>query len=378
MPVKLVDSWNSRPRSAILTPVLTLHISPPDAQKMLELLLQLGVTSSQADMDRHSALHRFVAACKPQLVQTLLHEDGPTAKKAINFFIPDMSYGYMSNGVTAPLISAIKMFDQVSLKALIHAGAKTSITFNDCEADEGYNRRYNRLNKDTFNEKIDQPVITAAKYENADAVRMLLAQGADVNTLSVGAHKLINFQNEGEQRHNRQGHMVGETLLDITQTRIQQLEAWNPLKCFSDASIDIVEPTPVPPDETVFAGTPADTFKHNRLQAQLRRGKEQFENERESYERKLNSQKEQPGLALKKEAIRRAVNEFVGLKELLVSEHAKSFNELYPLHIEANEERQNDNKKYNNRRYTSYGGHKLEAWRFRPELGMLRILNHYC
>src|SRR4051812_27929596 len=65
--------------------LLATHIS--DVQKRVEmakLLLRLGATSAQADMNRCSVLHWCVANDQKDLVKVLLENDEAAAKSVIN------------------------------------------------------------------------------------------------------------------------------------------------------------------------------------------------------------------------------------------------------------------------------------------------------
>ena len=225
VPVKLLSNFNSRPASAILTPVLSLGLPPTARQEMVRILLQLGATSSQADMDKLTALHRFVKAHAHDLVKILVQYDGPAAQKAINHFVPKTNYHYYSKGVLAPLVTAIKTHDFASVQTLIDAGAKPSISFQDVQ--KSHDNKMVSFAREKFGENVEQPIILALMHEQLDAVRLLLEAGADVNTLTTNAYTLLNAQ----QPMNYYGNNVAESLLDLTRSRIKYLNQWDARRC---------------------------------------------------------------------------------------------------------------------------------------------------
>jgi ankyrin repeat protein len=77
--VKLLDSYNHTPGTAIPTLVLALQLRLLECSKTTEKLLALGASSTQADKNSFSALEYFVNNGNTEVLDILLKFDEPAA-----------------------------------------------------------------------------------------------------------------------------------------------------------------------------------------------------------------------------------------------------------------------------------------------------------
>lgn len=125
LPVKFFDH-DKDPSGAILPLVLPLKLPLEKAKSMVKLLLSLGATSAQADMDNWTALHRYVQLAHPELVDVLLDNDKVGARTAINHL--SFARWYWGNA-SSPLHCAITRGNSGLVHNLINAGARLGTSF---------------------------------------------------------------------------------------------------------------------------------------------------------------------------------------------------------------------------------------------------------
>lgn len=111
LPIKLVNDYNKTPRAAILPIVLALQLAPEKAKEMTKLLISLGASPAQGDIEHVTALNYF-AAHGIELLSAMITTDQPAAHRAVNHV--SMS-GYQYNpSAKGPLHAAIEHCDAVS------------------------------------------------------------------------------------------------------------------------------------------------------------------------------------------------------------------------------------------------------------------------
>ncbi len=109
-----------------MTILLAMALPTEKAKAVVKLLLELGVTSAQADMNHVSALHYVVAQDNHDILDMLLDNDRPIALSVINW----MSTPKWGNQGDSPLTTAIELGYQDMVSKLLAVGAKPDISFD--------------------------------------------------------------------------------------------------------------------------------------------------------------------------------------------------------------------------------------------------------
>ena len=84
LPVKLVEPAYQDKKGAIMTIVLAMSLPTEQAKKIVKLLLELGATSAQADMNHFTVFHYVVGQDEDDLLDVLLARDRPAALGVLN------------------------------------------------------------------------------------------------------------------------------------------------------------------------------------------------------------------------------------------------------------------------------------------------------
>jgi ankyrin repeat protein len=109
-----------------MTILLAMALPTEEAKAVVKLLLELGATSAQADMNHISALHYVVAKNNHEILDMLLANDRPVALSVINW----MSTPKWANQGDSPLTTAIELGYQGMVSKLLSIGAKPEISFD--------------------------------------------------------------------------------------------------------------------------------------------------------------------------------------------------------------------------------------------------------
>jgi ankyrin repeat protein len=110
-----------------MTILLAMALPTEKAKAVVKLLLELGATSAQADMNHVSALHYVVSSNNHAILDLLLANDRPVALSVINW----MSTPKWGNHGESPLTTAIELGHQDMVSKLLAIGAKPDISFDD-------------------------------------------------------------------------------------------------------------------------------------------------------------------------------------------------------------------------------------------------------
>jgi ankyrin repeat protein len=109
-----------------MTILLAMALPTEKAKEVVKLLLELGATSAQADMNHISALHYVVSSNNHEILDILLANDRPVALSVINW----MSTPKWGNRGESPLTTAIELGYQDMVSKLLAIGAKSDISFD--------------------------------------------------------------------------------------------------------------------------------------------------------------------------------------------------------------------------------------------------------
>lgn len=109
-----------------MTILLAMALPTERAKAVVKLLLDLGATSSQADMNHTSVLHFVVAQDNHEILDMLLTNDRPVACSVLNW----MTTPAWGNQGDTPLTTAIQLRYEDMVSKLLSIGAKPDISFD--------------------------------------------------------------------------------------------------------------------------------------------------------------------------------------------------------------------------------------------------------
>ncbi|KAL5409584.1 hypothetical protein PMIN04_010972 [Paraphaeosphaeria minitans] len=323
LPIKLLNDHDKSPRGAILTLVLSLGLPLEQAKEMTKTLLSLGATSAQADTKQMTALH-YVVVEEPALLEALIKEDEPAAKRAINHLgVLGSSWRPSSQ---SPLMSAISSGNALAALKLLESGANPSIAFKDWMKSvesqfDSIARNDSDNNRRTFTRDIEQPIILAIENELPEVAIRLLEMGADPDTLTKPTKESLD-------RDYNTSYTDMDSVLDIVRKNITNLrDHVHGVKHTGKPSKPRIN---LRDDVDYLEGIEYGTYKYFVAKVQLERAKEEDKRSKESYEEQLKSCTERKGLEEKIEALEAMAKRFEELEQALVSKGAKTFKEIHP------------------------------------------------
>jgi hypothetical protein len=223
LPVKLIDPDTKSARGAIMTIILTMCLPTEKAKKVLELLLQLGATSGQGDMNHITSFHYLVAQDRNELLEVLLTNDEPAAKGVMD----NLGYAnHWGSSMISPLLSAIEAGHDEMASKLLAIGAKPTVTFEDwikgyLEKNTYAKNNTSEQNMYQYHHDSIQPVMLAAEKDMCEVLKELISKGADPSTMNGNAYQLLK---DPSYSH----YYCGETLLDVVQRKLKELRDYQP------------------------------------------------------------------------------------------------------------------------------------------------------
>ncbi|THV45654.1 hypothetical protein BGAL_0464g00050 [Botrytis galanthina] len=329
-PVKLVEAGTTNPRGAIMTLVLAMSLPKEKSKKVVEVLLNLGATSTQSDTNHFTALHYIVAQNNTDILDILFAHDRPAAQRVIN------NIGIVRQGsAETPLSTAIKKNYGEMASKLLHLGAKPQFEFEDwvkvyTETNTYAKKQNTEANMKQFQQTAQQPIITAICKEMGAVVGDLLAKGANPQTLTTIAWSVIN---NPESRHYY--YNARESILDVIQRKLKTLREWKePVHNqwqFRPDNLELSKPEILRPETFYTAGLETGTYKYWTALQDYRDEKFQNKLRHQKYENLLKDK----DIELEKykddrEAVKEAIRDLEQAEKLLIAAGAKSFTDLYP------------------------------------------------
>ncbi len=315
LPIKLQHD-NYSPKEAILTLVLTLSLPKEKAKEIARLLLELGATTAQADMNHFTALHYFVFEDNSDLLDVLLDHDGPAAQSVLNY----VSIGQSSYGTTA-ITYALKHGHEAMVSKLLSIGGKPTITFDDYI--KPYLAKYQHAEQwsaeqsmDTYRTNCLQPLLIAAEREMPKIMEDLIARGADPSTLDATAYRVINDNTSARWQQ-------GFSVLDIVRAKLEVLRDYR--------DFDGIEPEKLRDESFYLQGLKSGDYQYWTAKHQFREAKEANTEAHKAYQKSVADAKEgKNGAREKKEAISQLIREFEVVEKRIVDAGVKTFKEMYP------------------------------------------------
>lgn len=324
LPVKLLNSYNKKPSAAILSLCLAVYLPLEKAQDMVRVLLEVGASSAQADLHGVTAFHRFTAK-QTELLQTLFDNDPSGAKRALNHLACG---GHSYNpSLTNPIQTAVDTKNSVTAAKLLEMGARPEIGFQEfvdawVSMRESYVHTDTERNQKTYRQNVHQPIITAINNELPDVVRQLLKHGADPNTLTPDAWRLI-------QDNYSYSRDEARSLLDLVRSKVEQLRKYD----------DKVEHKPPKPE---FEGNgleyisayPEGTYQQWVATKAVQQALQNHKHSMEAHVKRVEDTKKRQGLKEKREAVQQLLKEFEEVEKDLIEKGGKTFAELHPEWVE--------------------------------------------
>ncbi|KAH7126744.1 ankyrin repeat protein [Dendryphion nanum] len=319
LPIKLLNRHDRSPRGAILTLVLALRLPIEQAKAMTKTLLNLGASSAQADMKQTTALH-CVSGEYPELLDILVENDEPAAKRAINHLSVVGSYWHAS--VESPFMSAIKRGNVSAALKLLEIGANPTIDFKAWlrskeTQDKTIRDRDSKRNHQDFLNTTEQPVMLAVQFEMPELVVQLVNHGVGVNTVTKETQSAL----EDEYRLS---YTKTETLLDAVRSKIKELDN------YSDNKPPKEEPYRLKKGKDYLVGIESGSYKEFIVKIKVEEARKLDERDKESYETRLKNYQDREGVKEKEEAIKSLAARFRATEQELLAKGAKTFDELHP------------------------------------------------
>lgn len=311
-------------RAAILTLLLAVSLPAEKAREMVRLLLELGATSAQGDMNHVTALHYMVAQNNHDVLDILLEHDRPAALSILsNMGFRGSGYYWGGSDGDSPLTTAIGKGYQEMVSKLLALGAKPAITFDDWIKNYMAKNQYAKNstpehNMTQYKTNVTQPVIAAAAKEMGKLIEDFLAHGADPNTLEKQGHSVI-------QHPLHTQYQTGESLLDIVQ---KKLEALREYKGESENTPE-KEPETLRDEKFYTRGIIEGTYQYWAALRDYQSVKKTNALAHENYKKSLEKIPVK-GAKEKKEAIAKLIQELASAEKALLEAGAKTFAEMHP------------------------------------------------
>lgn len=319
LPVKFVEEGT--PVGAILTLTLAIKLPLDKAKSMAKLLLDLGATSSQADLDGRTVLLQYASSGLEEMFHLLVEHDQTGVQAAINHRLVPMWRGPLE---TSPLDSAIISGNIGLVLSLLNAGAKLELDFETflkaAKVSDGAARLGSfDKNQEFFNERRTHPLITALHNNpNTDLAITLLEKGADPNALTQPAYYALQTK-----YLNRNNNNAG-SVLDVVRGILAHLQRYNPVRA---------KPVIKPGMDEFLSRYAEGTYQHWVVSRDIARKKGKYEDKMKEYEKQTcsgRSKKQEIIKEARTAALKDMISGLEELEELLVSKGAKTFAELHP------------------------------------------------
>ena len=287
---------------------------------MARLLLKLGATSSQADSQGCTAFHKFVESGEHELIDLLLDNDQMGVKTAINHLVFS---GYTWNPQTvSPLHSAIEQGDSVLVLKLLDAGALAQIDFDTWLKSAKVSSTHSNSgdlerSRKTYHQSVEQPLIAAIRFGNADAALELLENGVDPNALTSETQLL--FVDAYRRRWTK-----GTAALDLTRDLTHELSK------YAGEKPRLRKPVLKTGMDQYLSKLKSGTYRHWIVSNDIKHIKETFEQDEKAYNKELKRIEALQGAAEKKEAVKDALSGLKAVEDALIAKGGKVFVELHP------------------------------------------------
>jgi ankyrin repeat protein len=291
------------------------------AKQMALTLLEVGATSSQADLNGITAFHYYVHNGTEAML-TLFDNDKAAALSVLNHIA--VSGGAWSSTTSSPLITALDNRDPITaLKLLDAGGSRIDYAIWIRAARTALETRWNHMNNPDanlklFNKSVEQPIILAVEKEQPKVILEMLAKGTDPNTLTKISNEIL--QDEYQRRYNK-----GETLIEIVRKKLHELRK------FKGEKQPGSPPMPLKDDDHYLSNLEPGTYRHWAASTNLKNARIDYERQLETHQKGVKKLKQEvPGLKEQQAAISEIVNSFEMVERKLLQREAKTFKQLHP------------------------------------------------
>ena len=318
-PATTVSSTGSFPTQAILPLALALTLPKENAKEMVDTLISVGASCSQADTSNVTAFHRFVRFGCAELVLNFLEKDRISAKAALNHLLVESAHFWVRCIPTNPLISAIQTGDAIMVLKLLEAGAEPEIKFESWfnamkgSSNPGYLQIDTAHAQETFSIGVIQPLIAAVCSKNPDLAIEIANKGADVNSLLDKERVMGIFPQKGVR-----------SVLEIVRERINALKSYK-------APALIAKPVRKHGMDAVLKRFPEDSYQHWLVSCDIEATQKAEKYNANEYEKQVKPAPEQLEREKGEEIARREkILKLEKVEVLLLSKGAKTYLELHP------------------------------------------------
>ncbi|KAF4552263.1 Hypothetical protein D9617_10g072440 [Elsinoe fawcettii] len=314
LPVKLFNSYDKSARAAILPIVLAMTLPVEQAEKMVELLIELGASVAQADMDQVTALH-YAAATDENILGTVLRADPAGTKRAIKHLAVKGSSWRPS--VQGPLQTTIEAGKAECAQILLDQGVQPDVTADAFIESIKSKDWATQDESKRFRKTVTQPVLVAVERDLPNLAIKLLEAGADVNTLTTAAYEKVLDNNSFV-------YDATGSLLDRVDSKIEKLKEWK------GENGEPQKPLPFKSDHHYLSGLAHGSYLYWSSLIKVRQERKQHEIRMEAYENTMKEREARKGISEKRKAVDKLLKEFQSLRHKIDHMGGKTLKQLHP------------------------------------------------
>ncbi|ODH13718.1 hypothetical protein ACO22_06973 [Paracoccidioides brasiliensis] len=291
--------------------LLAMHHPFEISKALLQTLLELGASSTQADMQHLTAFYSLVMVGESRLLDAIFKFDGPASHLAINH--PTVTTDWRPRAVL-PLTTAVRHKGIAMIEKSLDNGGTLSVP---TECHRRFWARQGKMMK--IEACMVQLIVKAAEFSTPVVVRKLLDAGADPNTMTIDAYALLD-SDFGSSNN-------GRTVLDVIGARKDFLKSLIQHRSKPITSLN----AELKSDAVYLDGLMEGTFEYSFVQKDLAMAKiavEVIENELNSKRFTEAQQQEKQ----KADGIKHEIGALEKVEQALKAKGGKIFAELHPTH----------------------------------------------
>lgn len=316
-PIKLLEHGyhGTRPRGAILSLVLALALPSEKTGPMVEKLLQLGATPTQADLGYRTPVHHVAASKHADLLDIFTRLSPSATLKAINY-VSCTTRSFWQKTVSTPLMIAIDARNtDVALKTLEN-GATLSVDFIKRAQHLIQKGRIIHTEK-LFACNCSQPIVLAVLKDLPRLALEMVRRGCDPNTLTTEGYKTIYYSVNSIPKNELN---TPRTLLELVRQKMFEVRDHFKGNC--------EPPRPLPSDDVCLEGLELGSYKRWHAAHQLKDARLEYKQALRQYKatmKQLNAEK-----AEKQDLYKQKYQLYRKLEVALLKKGAKTFFGLLP------------------------------------------------